>query len=225
MINICIACPCRDDREAMIAVLGKQDDFRIACIAEDGFDVITSVIARRPDVIIMDYNLKNIESPVLAPVLRRKSPSTALIMLCSQEERVPVELCLKAGISGYLIKQGGFDNLAASVRSVYYGGLYISAPVGDEVLNGFSACQAIREPKNKKTPVFLQTELGILSGIVRGHTDAEIASNLNINTGTLRNYVSRVKKKTCLKNRTQIIIYALLHGLIQIGNEFEQCAA
>lgn len=207
MISICIACENMDDREAIIVLIKKQDDFHIVCIAEDGFDVIRSAINQHPDIIIMDLNLRDIEGLALAPIVKRKSPSTSLIVLCSQEESVTVEESLQAGISGCLFRQQGFDNLAASVRSVYYGGLYLPLQ---------SACTAIRKTGNRALPVFTPTELGIFSGITLGCTDTEIAADLNISTGTLRNYVNQAKKKTGLRNRTQITIYALLNGMIRL---------
>ena len=218
MINICIACKCADDREAIAALLGKHDDFCIVCKVEDGFDVIKTAIAKQPDVIILDSSLKDIESPALAPIVKRNSPSTALIVLCSQEDQVSVEASLKAGISGYIVRQKGFDNLAASVRSVYYGGLYITVPVRGEALNSLAVYAASREMKRWAFSAFTPTELGIFSGITHGYTDKEIALHLNISTGTLRNYVNRVKKKSGLKNRTQVTIQALLTGMIRLEN-------
>ena len=216
MISIIIACICPDDREAIQTMLGKQNDFLVTGIAEDDFDLIRLVMTQQPDVVIMDFNLKNAESPSLAPIVKRNSPLTKLIVLCSREESVPVERSLATGISGYLFRQGGFDNLASSVRSVYYGGLYLP-------LNRLAVYTIDR--KEKVLPVFSLTELGIFSGITLGHTDMEIASSLNISIGTLRNYVNHAKKKTGLRNRTQVTIFVLQHGMIKLGGKWEQLAA
>jgi len=216
MINIAIACKRGDDREAIVALLRKQDDFHIACIVEDGFDVIISVLPKQPDVIIMDFSLGDVESPVLAPVIKRKSPSTEIIVLFPQDNRTSVEESLKAGISGYLIRQNGYDELTASIRSVYHGGLYITGRIRDEILDSIAAAVAAasRETKRGALPEFTATELGIFSGITSGCTDTEIAASLNISRGTVRNYIGSVKKKTGLRNRSQVIIFALLNGII-----------
>ena len=221
MIRIVIACIRLDDRKAVITLLDEQDDLQIIGIAEDDFDLISLAITKQPDIIITDFNLKGIESPTLASIVKRNSPSTSLIVLYSPEEHVCVERSLKAGISGYINRQGGFNNLASSVRSVYYGGLYIE---WDEEINCFAVYAASQKKKTKTVPDFSLTELGIFSGITLGHTDTEIASSLNICIGTLRNYVNQVKKKTGLRNRTQITIYALQHGMIQLGGRWEQLA-
>ena len=215
MISIAVACKDPDDRETIIAILSRQDDFQIACIAEDGFDLIRSVANQAPDVAIMDFHLEDIESPALAPIIKRKSPTTSLIMLCSQEDCGAVEQSLKAGFSGCLKRQRGFDNLASSVRSVYHGGLYVSRPDWDRAPGCLALRAAYLEMQQRIFPVFSPTELGILSGIVLGRTDMEIAIGLNIAVGTVRNCVNHAKKITGFKNRAQVIVYALRNGMLQ----------
>ena len=180
MINIAVASKHEEDRKTISNLLTQHDDFHIISVGEDGYDALQSAMTQQPDIIIMDFSMHDIESPDLAPIIKRKSPSTALIVLCSHNEpssrkgENTVAKALNAGISGYLLRQEGLNNLASSVRSVFY-------------------------------------------GITYGHTDREIAKNLNMSIGSLRNCVSQVKKKTGLHNRTQITVHALLAGIISIG--------
>jgi DNA-binding NarL/FixJ family response regulator len=217
MINISIISKHEHDRKVMAAVLAKQNDFRITSIGEDGYDALKSAKSQHPDIIIMDFIMQDIESPDLAPIIKRDSPTTALIALGSHDKQDTVAKALKAGISGYLLRQDGFDNLASSVRSVFYGGVYVSESVKTHVLNYISTPAELlpAEPAISRYS-FTPTELCIFSGIGCGHTDREIAEELNMCTGSLRNCVNHVKKKTGLRNRTQITIYALLSGIINI---------
>ena len=218
MITITIASKCKDDRKAITALLAQHEDFHIISIGKDGYDALKSAMTQRPDIIIMDFNMEDIDSPELAPIIKRNSPSTALIVLCSHGDQNTVATALKAGISGYLLRQDGFDNLASSVRSVFYGGLYISKLVKAHALNYFSVpAEAFPVELNIVWHPFTSTESNILNGISRGYTDREIAKSLNINIGSLRNCISRVKKRTGSKNRTQAAIYALLAGILSIG--------
>ena len=215
MINIAIASKHRDDRAVITALLEKHDDFRIINIGKDGYDALKSAMTQRPDVIIMDFSMEDIDSPELAPIIKRKSPSTAVIVLCSHEQRYTVTKALKAGISGYLLRQD-FNHLAASVRSVFHGGLYISKSARDHAMNCLSAPpEAFSAGLNLSHYPFTSTETGILYGIIRGHTDREIAKNLNISIASLRNCICRTKKKTGLQNRTQMTLHALLSGKIK----------
>jgi len=219
MITIAIASDYQDDRAAIIALLKEQADFSVISIGSDGYDALKSATTQRPDIIIMDFHMKDIDSLELAPIIRRKSPSTALIVLCSPDEQNTVASALKAGISGCLFRQDGLNNLALSIRSVLYGGWYISKSARDLILNYFPPPTDVFPAELDISPFpFTPTETGIFYGIIHGHTDREIAKNLNINIGSLRNCVSRIKKKTGLRNRAQITIHALLAGIIRIGN-------
>ena len=218
MITIAITCKNLDDRAAITALLKEQEDFRVISIGSDGYDALKSATKQRPDIIIMDFHMKDINSLELAPIIRRKSPSTALIVLCSPDEQNAVAKALKTGISGYLLRQDGFDNLASSVRSVFYGGLYISKLAKNHALNCLSVpAEAFPVELNIAWHPFTYTELGILNGISRGYTDREIAKSLNICIGSLRNCVSQVKKRTGSKTRTQAAIYALFAGILSVG--------
>jgi len=203
MITISLVSKYKDDRAAIASLLKEQADFRVISIGTDGYDALKAATEQRPNIIIMDFSMEDIGSLELAPIIKRKSPSTVLIVLCSHDEQNAIVRALKAGISGCLFREDGFNHLAASIRSVFYGGWYISKSGRDLLLHYCS-------PELDIPPLpFTPTEKGIFFGIIQGHTDREIAKNLNINIGSLRNCINRVKKKTGLQNRTQIIIHAL----------------
>jgi DNA-binding NarL/FixJ family response regulator len=217
MINISIAGRDEHDRKAVTDLLAGHDDFRIASVGQDGYDAIRSAKKHRPDIIITDFNMTDIDSADLAPIIKRHSPSTKLITLCSRIEDGASEdgvlgKALRAGISGCLLKQADFDNLASSVRSVFHGGLYVSDRVKHHVPLFLKELPLLKN--NNRRHCFSPTELQIFYRIALGYDDKEIASQLNINEGTLRNSVYRVKRKTGLQNRTHITVYALLSGMI-----------
>jgi DNA-binding NarL/FixJ family response regulator len=217
MINITIISKNEEDFKNIRSALAKQDDLRIVSVGKDGYDAFKAAVTLQPDIIIMDFSMKDTEGLELAPVIKRKSPKTALIVLCSRNEQNAVARALKAGISGYLLREDGFNHFDESVRSVYYGGLYISKSAKEHTIDFLSAPEAMLPPNSDVVPhSFSLTELGILYGITSGHTDREIAKSLNMSIGSLRNCVNQVKKKTGLRNRTQISLYALFTGKMNI---------
>jgi DNA-binding NarL/FixJ family response regulator len=218
MISIAIFSQYKEDRQTISGLLEEQEDFRIADIGVDGFDALQSATALRPDIIIMDFTMQDIDSPNLAPVIKRKSPSTALIVLCSYDEQDAAVRALKAGISGCLPRQGGFDNLVSSVRSVFYGGLYFNETARDRALSFMWEAEKSMFPEgfHISQNLFSATEICIFHDIILGLTDKEIAKNLNMSTNSLRNCVNRVKQKTGLHNRTQITVSALLSGIVRL---------
>jgi DNA-binding NarL/FixJ family response regulator len=223
MISITLISQYEEDRAKISALLAEQDDFRIMSIGKDGYDALKSAITQSPDIIIMDFNIKGTKSSDLAPIIKRNSPSTSLIVLCSHEEHSTVAKALNAGISGYLLRHEGYFNLVSSVRSVFYGGIYFSESIKKNALHYFSTPTEILSTKPLSAQLdfsrnsFTLTEIGIFCGIGCGHSDRKIARNLNISIGSLRNSINQVKKKTGLNNRTQITIYALFGRVINIG--------
>ena len=244
MISVSIASGHENDRKAISALLKAYEDFRIESTGKDGYDALRSAIQYRPDVIVTDFSLGDIDSPDLAPIIKRYSPSTELIVLYSQNERnapdKAIRAALKAGISGCLVKQDGFDSLVQSIRCVYCGGLYVSNQAKNYVLKFISEFETRGKIDNIFSPngniatgntaagitatgciykhkQFSPTEMQIFRGIAMGYSDGKIAKELNIHIGTLRNIVKRVKQETGLQSRTQIAIYALFYGIINAG--------
>jgi DNA-binding NarL/FixJ family response regulator len=219
MISITIASKHKDDRRVINTLLAGQDDFKIASAGSDGFHVVRSSMTHKPDIIIMDYYLEDINGSEIMPVIKRNSPSTVLIALCPDKECSSVDKALKAGISGLLLWKKDADKLAAAVRSVYYGGLYISESVKKLLSAKFGM---IKVNAHFHQHLLTMTEYNIFNGIILGQTDKEIAEDLNMSIGALRNCINKTKKKTGLRNRTQITVYALLNGIINLTKTREK---
>jgi two-component system, NarL family, nitrate/nitrite response regulator NarL len=213
MISITIANKHKDDRRTIITQLAGQDDFKIASSGADGFHAVRSSMTLKPDIIIMDYDMEDINGQDIMPVIRRNSPATALIALCPDKESGAVDKALRAGISGFLLWKKDLEKLAPAVRCVFYGGMYISEFARNQLLAKLGHT-SLGNPLRRH--LLSITEYNIFNGIILGQTDREIAENLNMSVGALRNCINKVKKKTKLKNRTQITVYALLSGIINL---------
>lgn len=227
MIRIAIIIEQRKDREAIAALLASQDDFEIAGLGADGYDALKLAARIHPDVIIMNHKMAGIDGPALAPLIKRRSPATALIMFCSINEEQLASRAIKAGISGYLLKETDMDNLAALVRVVACGCCYISTPIMYRII--ISLPELDRLPVSAAEAAFFQIEYarifrhlssierGIICFLARGYSDQEIADELYIARGTVRNYLALIRKKTGLRNRIQIVNYALSCGLTNLS--------
>jgi len=213
MISITIAIKHKDDRRTVNTLLSGEGDFKIASAGADGFHAVRSSMTLKPDIIIMDYNMEDVNGPDIMPIIKRNSPSTSLIALCSDKDCGVIDKAFKAGISGFILWNKDGDKLVSAVRSVFYGGLYISELAKDRLLAKLGHAN-IAAPVPR--PLLTMTEYNIFNGIILGQTDREIAEDLNISLGALRNCINKVKKKTGLRNRTQITVFALLSGIINL---------
>jgi len=213
MISITIASKYKDDRKTINTLLAGQGDFKIASAGEDGYHAVRSSMTLKPDIIIMDYDMEDVNGLDAASIIKRNSPSTDLIALCPDKECGVIDKALKAGIAGFLSWKKDLDKLASAVRSVFYGGLYISEFAKNQLLVKLGYMN-LGNPLRRH--LFTMTEYNIFNGISLGYSDRDIAEDLNMSVGALRNCINKVKKKTGLCNRTQITVYALLSGIINL---------
>ena len=225
--TILIASKPDTDRDNMVKMLAGHGDFVIAKITDSEYDIVWSAMRSPSDVMVMDSVLAGEEILRLVPAIKTHSPESALIFLCHPDKPPTLEQVLKAGVSGYLIRGLDTANLVSAVNCALSGGLYINQTLRSYVPN-FFAPHSTMLAKNKSLPekvgipytIMSKTEKQIIHGILTGYSDREIAKNLNISLGCVRNCVCQARKKVSQKNRTQLGIYALSKGLLQWEDTF-----
>ncbi|MCL2557654.1 MAG: response regulator transcription factor [Treponema sp.] len=210
-IRVMIASKMEEDRKELAALLARHDDFEAAIEARDSFDALSSSARERADVLAIDLWLDVPGTLELAPAIRRRSPGTAIVALVSPEDRVSVRQALGAGISGYFLRGCDTERFALCMRSAYFGAPYVS----EAALRQAVGCAPEREGSSTNFfEIFSATEAQIIRGVLLGLSDPEIARELHICEGTVRNCICSARKKTGLKNRAQIGAYALSAGLM-----------
>jgi len=223
-IKVIVACGDELRQETICRNLGNEG-FTLVSRVDDGYGLVQMATRMKPDVIILDSDLEGQESVRLVTIIRREAGASAFVMVSPESGKaIPLEDALRADISGYLL-DSDLANLPQATRSAFLGGLYVSKSLKEKVLFYFSLYSKeealLPDPRNAEK-VFNATDLQILQAIVRGDLDTEIAKNLNLSSGYVRNCICRAKKKAGLKNRTQLSIYALSAGLITLKKGGEE---
>jgi DNA-binding NarL/FixJ family response regulator len=225
MISITVISEQEQDRETIRAKLASHREFEIAGVGKDEYDALKIAAKFQPDIIIIDQKINDAGGKSLSSIIKTRSPSTAFILLSASGEAKSICKALKAGISGYLLKDSDMDKLAVSIRTVFYGGCYISAPIINEAFSTLSKLEEIPFQGEffktlDKQPVpgsISYTEQQIMILVARGYQDKEIAAALELTSGTVRNYLSSAMRKTGLQGRTQVVIYAHKNKLIDLN--------
>ncbi|GHV95025.1 DNA-binding response regulator [Spirochaetia bacterium] len=227
MINVVAICSKNEDQEQISNLLSAHEDFQIAGVGKDGYDALQTAEKLKPNVVVMDLLLPDIDGFELAPIIKRKSPNTGLVVLSSLNENHYAGRAIKAGIAGYLLKPADMGKLAASIKIVFSGSYYISAPIIDRVFCAISFLRYFPGQNEELAncwfnykinhQAFSSAERGIITLMTQGLTDDEIADDLHLSPGTLRNYLSAIKRKMGVKTRIQIVIYALKYGLVNFN--------
>ena len=170
-------------------------------------------------MLILDLMQSVIDGTELAPIIHRKSPDTAIIMICDKDENEYAGKALRAGILGYLLRNTDMNKILHAVRIVSLGGYFISTSIKNKIIKTITLVKQFPGQfleNEDKYPEFSSTERNIVEYIAKGFSDDEIAGYLHLSTGTIRNYMVAIKHKTKTNNRIQTVIFSLVHGLISL---------
>jgi DNA-binding NarL/FixJ family response regulator len=217
--SILIASNNNEDFQCILNSLSRKKDLNIIGVENDETNTIIKSERLKPNVLILDLLQSAIDGAELAPIIHRRSPDTAIIMICDKDENEYAGKALRAGILGYLLRNEDMNKILPVVKIVSLGGYFISASITAKAINAITLINQFPGQFSKikeKYPVFSSTERNIIEYIAKGFSDDEIACYLHLSTGTIRNYMVAIKHKTKMKNRVQTVIFSLVNGLISL---------
>jgi len=219
-INVLLTAGNDEDRKLIFAAITTQNDIQIIGVEEDETGTIIKSEQLKPDILIMNFQQPGIDGTALAPIIRRRSPDTSIIMMSDRDENNYAGTALRAGISGFLLRKADMSKLLSIVRIVSMGGYYISPSIIKRAIDSIVINQInnkfIDNQNNDKYLYLSPEERCIISEIARGFSDEEIAIRMNYSAGTIKNRITAIKRKTKLKNRLEIVVFSLACGLIQL---------
>lgn len=197
-------------REGLRTLLELEPDLQIAGEAEDGLAALEMYPTLRPDVVLMDIRMPRLDGVEATRRLLQRSPDARVIILTTFDEDALVFDGLRAGALGYLLKDVSGADLAEAVRKVAGGGALIEPSVARKVLAEFARLARPAAPST--TPDLSldlsERELEILRLLAQGATNRQIASQLYLAEGTVKNYISTILDKLGVEDRTQAALRA-----------------
>jgi DNA-binding NarL/FixJ family response regulator len=218
MIKIVIADGQDVYRDNMKSFLSTQKDFEIIGTGKDGYEAIKLTLDLQPDIVLTDIHLPILDGAWVAAILKFRSPATSVIILSDFTNDEDIQRAICSGVAGYLVKASDLDYLARVIRIVYSGDCFLSPKIVTRVFQFISTIathKLLPIPENNKMPFpkLSAVETMIISHIGQGLSHKEIAEKLKLKQGTIRNHISVILKKTNLRDRTQIAIFAITRGL------------
>jgi len=221
-ISILTATRFDEDQKRIITALSEQNDFLLVGIEDNEINTIIKAERLKPNILLLDLQLSETDGPQLVRIIRSRSPSTLVIILNDKEDNILTSLALKAGISGFLVKETDIDKLPHVIRLAVSGGCYINASIVDstfKMVTYFSQFAGQTQKIDENLTAFSSYERHIIMDIANGLSDLEIAKRLNFSEGTIKNSLTVIKRKINLKNRInriQIVVFSLVVGLIRL---------
>jgi DNA-binding NarL/FixJ family response regulator len=228
IINVLITAGNAEGRKSILAIMSKFNDIRIIGVENDETGTVIKSKRLKPDVLIMDLQPPGLDGVELAPIIHRRSPATAIVMICDKDENEYACLAFQAGISGFLLRNADMNKLYYAARIVNSGGYYFTSSIIQKAFKTFSFTNQFPGQfidiqgtwkKENNCLSFSSTERQIITKIAQGCSDKEIAKYVNYSEGTIANIINTIKRKTKLKNRVQIVIFSLFYGLISLDNQ------
>jgi len=196
-------------REGVVAILSFSPDIDVVGQAENGVQALTMVKAKKPDVILLDLVMPQMDGLTAIPRIKEIDPGAKILVLTSFAEGDRVYQAIKSGALGYMLKDSTRDQLLQSIREVSQGRASLHPSVALKVI------QEINRPSDLSSNIEPLTgrELETLQLIARGLSNQEIANALFVHERTIAKYVSSILNKLHLANRTQAALFALREGL------------
>lgn len=198
-------------RVGLRSLLERHQQFDVVGEAGSAREAIQKTDALKPDVVVMDIRLPGTSGIEACEQIITKNPKIKVIMLTSYAEDEMLFSAIRAGASGYVLKQIGSDDLVKALEAVGRGEALLDPAVTQRVFQ-----EVRRAVKNEEASAFShlsQQEKHVLLLVSEGRTNREIAKQLFLGEGTVRNYVSSILSKLNVSNRAEAAAYAVEHSL------------
>ena len=210
-------------------VVDDHDLFRTglrALLEEEGFEVADAAggaeAVRRargfsPDVVVMDMNMPEMTGVEATPLVLEAAPAASVLMLTMATDDLRVLAAVRAGASGYLLKDAPLEEIAAGVEAAAAGQSAIAPRVAGTILQSVRAAVPAKEPSTPgKVPRLSAREHDVLKLLAEGYDNAEIAARLYMSPSTVKNHVSKLLDKFGADNRVQAATFAIRNGLVGV---------
>ena len=196
-------------RDGLRALLEAQGDIAVVGSVDNGFDAVGSVQKLRPDVVVMDISMPDLNGIDACRRINGLAPSVRVLMLSMHGSTEHVYQALKAGARGYLLKESAATEVVGAVRALYAGRQYLDSKIRETVEPD------LRERSRQVSPVdSLSTrERQILQLLVQGRSNAQIAALLSLSIKTVETYRSRLMQKLGIGNLADLVRFGMGHGL------------
>ncbi|MFR9732003.1 response regulator [Saccharopolyspora sp. MS10] len=203
-------------RAGLVALLSAEPELRVLAEAEDGSAAVSAVRRRRPDVVLMDVRMPGMDGISAArEILAATGGETSVIMLTVHDLDEYVYAALRAGASGFLLKDAPPEELVRAVRTVAAGEALLAPRVTRRLLTRFASL-GVRDASTELSGL-TNRELDVLLEVARGGSNADIARNLGLAELTVKSHLYHVMQKLHLSSRTQLVITAYETGLVSPG--------
>lgn len=206
-------------RGGFAMVLSHQDDIEVVAEAGTGLEAIEVARTHRPDVILMDIRMPDMDGlEATHRIVEEADWPVRVLILTTFDPDEYVYKALRAGASGFVLKDIPPEELPVAVRTVTDGGALLAPSITRRLIGQFAQRPAVDSVISARLERLTDREREVLAAIARGSSNAEISGELFIGPATVKSHVSSVLTKLGLRDRAQLVVFAYESGLVEAGD-------
>jgi len=204
-------------RRGLQMVLEQEEDIEVVGEAGDGAEAVERAADAMPDIVLMDVRMPKRGGIDACTAIKDAVPSAKIIMLTISDEEADLYDAIKAGASGYLLKEISIEEVAAAIRAVNEGQSLISPSMASKLLTEFaSMIKRTDDRQQVPTPRLTDREMEVLKLVAKGLNNRDIAKQLFISENTVKNHIRNILEKLQLHSRMEAVVYAVREKLLEI---------
>jgi DNA-binding NarL/FixJ family response regulator len=217
MIRVLIADDQGMVRSGFSILLNAQPDIQVIGEAVNGEEAVAMAAGQRPDVVLMDVRMPVMDGLAATRLVTARENAPKVLVLTTFDLDDYVYEALRAGASGFLLKDASAGELSDAVRVVARGDALLAPGVTRRLIAEFARMGAPRGPDGRLAEGLTERETEVLGLVARGMSNAEVAAELVVAEQTVKTHVGRILMKLRLRDRTQAVVYAYETGLVRPG--------
>lgn len=200
-------------RQGLTQLINLEDDMAVVGEAADVAEAVQGIAKLKPDLALVDISLKGTSGLELTKNIMTEHPRMSVLIISMYDESLYVERALKAGAKGYIMKQEATDHVAAAIRKVLGGEVYVSDRWRNKLVHKFIHGNISRDDASPE--ILSDRELEVLQLIGQGYSTRRIAAELHVSMKTVESHYANIKNKLDLKDSHELIQYAVKWSLTE----------
>ena len=201
-------------RQGLSQLINQEADLCVCGEAEDAPEALEAIAALKPELVIVDSFLKKISSLELIKDIKRYDASLPILVLSMHDESLYAERALRAGATGYVMKQEKGEKVLMAIRQIMVGDIYVSDKIGGKIMKKFFG-ERFDQPGSGDLEKLSDREFEVFHLICTGQKTSQIAEKLHLSVKTIDTYRANIKKKFDLKDANEVLQRAIQCNQIQ----------
>ena len=202
-------------RQGLRSLLSLEPDIEVLGEAENGRQAVQLVARLKPDVVVMDIAMPQLNGLEATRQIIKEKVSTKVIILSSYSDDELIQQLTEAGITGYLIKQTAANDLINAIRETHKGNAFYSPSISKRLFDYYRQATLEGKPVKRHSEKFTSRELEVLQLVAEGRVNKQIAAELCISTKTVEKHRQQVMDKLDIHDVAGLTRYAIAHGIIE----------